>query len=363
MQDNNKKIRIVFVTRSMWAGGAERVISELLKYMVTARFQCSIVTIDDEKVLYHIPAEADLFVIGKKSENPHVDKFLRYKALRKTIVELKPDVVLSMPEDIGIFVIPALLGTKIPVVVSERNNPVVMPNKKVTRIFRKVFYPFGAGFVFQTKQASDFFSPRIRKKSTVLPNPLDLTRIPEKKTFRNKEIVAAGRLDKQKNFPLLINAFGIFQQYHPEYSLKIFGEGMLRSELESLAARTLNTGTYSLPGRTSSLLGQINGAAMFVLTSDYEGMPNVLIEAMAIGVPVISTNCPAGGSADLIEDGVNGLLVPVGDVDKLVWAMKKIAESDEFADEVAKNAEVVKQRLDSNIVAAQWSEYVESIVG
>ncbi|EYE87679.1 hypothetical protein Q428_12010 [Fervidicella metallireducens AeB] len=156
--------KLTFVTRNMKAGGAERVISQLVNNFNRAGIQCIIITLDNEEIFYRLDNAVKVHAIGRKSSNSYLDKFLKYKELRRYINVNKPDIVLALPEDIGIYVIPALLGTKIPVVVSERNNPWVMPYKKITRILRRIFYPLADGFIFQTEQAASFFSPNIRKK-------------------------------------------------------------------------------------------------------------------------------------------------------------------------------------------------------
>lgn len=356
--------KIVFVTRSMWAGGAERIIAQLVKYMSNDDdIECTIITMDDDKVLYDIPNEVRIIPIGKKSDNQIIDKIKRYKSLRRIVKKEDPDIVLSLPEDIGIYVILALLGINVPVVVSERNNPWVMPWKKESRILRKLMYPFAKGLIFQTEEAASFFSKGIRKKGIVLTNPLDLERIPKPyEGERNKEVIGAGRLDSQKNFSMLINAFSIFQKKHSEYVLKIYGEGKLKEELEELAQKTLMPDTYYFMGRSSNLLIDIQKSTMFVLSSDYEGMPNVVIEAMAIGLPVISTDCPSGGSAYLITNEENGLLVEVGDVLALGNAMCRIAEDEALRSKLSKNAEKIKIKLDASKVVDMWREYLESLI-
>ncbi|MRX72998.1 glycosyltransferase [Bacillus lacus] len=355
-------MKVIFITRSMWAGGAERVITELVKHFTKIQINCEIITIDDEKILYDIPKGVKIQPIGKQSSNASIDKVLRYKKLRDYVVNSKPDLVLTLPEDIGIYVIPSLLGTNIPVVVSERNNPWVMPWKKETRFLRNIFYPFAKGFVFQTEGAANFFSKKIREKSVILPNPLDLNQIPVLKSERRKEIIGAGRLDKQKNFPLLIKAFARFYETNKDYVLTIYGEGTLRNELNELASSLLPQGAFQFPGRKEDLLERINGGAMFVLSSDYEGMPNVVIEAMAMGVPVISTNCPTGGPAELIDDGVNGLLVPVGDLDAMIEAMCKVAGSSILAKKLGRNALKIRERLDATVIAEEWLKFIKFVV-
>ncbi|NLJ18277.1 glycosyltransferase family 4 protein [Globicatella sulfidifaciens] len=351
--------KLLIVTRNMKAGGAERVIAQLSNYLVEQGVNCTIVTINDSEIFYDLNKEVNLIPIGKRSNNIYIDKILKYREVRKLVKSEKPDVVLSLPEEIAIFVIPALLGTKVPIVVSERNNPWVMPWKKPTRFLRKVFYPFASGYIFQTKQAATFFSKRIQEKGIVLPNPLDLNRIPDAyKGERNKVIVSAGRLEKQKNFSLLIQSFAKFNQKYPEYTLTVYGEGRMRAELENLASELLPKGKISFPGQTEDLLEKIKDASMFVLSSDFEGMPNVIIEAMAVGMPVISTDCPSGGPSDLIDNKVNGILTPVGDVNEMYKAMCKIASSEEFARSLGENAQDIKVKLDSTNVIEKWRNYL-----
>lgn len=351
--------KIVIITRNMKAGGTERVISQLSNYIVKEGIQCTIIMINDDEVFYTLNNEVKLITIGKKSNNAILDKISRYKAVRRVVSSEKTNIVLALPEEIGIYVIPALLGTKVPVVVSERNNPWFMPWKKVTRIMRKTFYPFADGFIFQTKQATSFFPKKIQNKGVILPNPLDIKRIPTRyKGEKRKEIVGAGRLEKQKNFSLLIKSFAKFYKENPEYNLIIYGEGSLRTELEDLASLLLPKEVYSFPGRTPELLERIKGATMFVLSSDFEGMPNVVIEAMAMGIPVISTNCPSGGPAELIQNGVNGILTSVGDINEMYGAMTKVAQSEEYAEYLGGNAQKVKEKLESTDVIEKWINYL-----
>ncbi len=350
--------KIVVITRNMVGAGAERVIAQLTNYFVSQGKQCAIITLNDDEVFYKLDPRIGILPVGRKSSNKVLDKLMRYRQVRKMVLQQKPDLVLSMPEEIGVYVLLALLGSKIPVYVSERNNPWVMPDVKVTRILRSLMYPFARGIIFQTEMAKSFFPESIRRKGVVLSNPVDAQRIPGQYSGEREKVVAgAGRLSKQKNFPLLLKAFARFSFDHPEFKLRIFGEGELREELAELA-RTLNIADkLELPGRSTALLEKMNSAAMFVLSSDYEGMPNVLLEAMCMGMPVISTDCPSGGPKELVEDGVNGLLVPVGDEKALQAAMEKLADA-AYAKQLADNALLIREKLTSRDVFVSWYRYL-----
>ena len=350
--------KIVIITRNMVGDGAERVIAQLSNYFAAQGKKCNILTLNNDEVFYKLDPSISVLPVGQKHENKLLDKFLRYRQVRKMVLEQKPDLVLSMPEEIGVYVLLALLGTGIPTYVSERNNPWVMPDVKVTRILRSLMYPTAKGLIFQTEMAKSFFPESIQKKGVVLKNPVDAQRIPAQYVGeREKVVVAAGRLSEQKNMPLLLKAFARFSPNHPEFKLRIFGEGELREALTALA-QTLNIAEkLELPGRSTTLLEKMNSAAMFVLSSDYEGMPNVLLEAMCMGMPSISTDCPSGGPRELIEDGVNGLLVPVGDVDALAAAMEKMADPD-FAAKMAEAAYGIREELTSAEVFVSWYRYL-----
>ena len=322
-----KKIDII--TRAMTSGGAERVIAQLANYFIEQNIGCRIITTENREVMYQLNNKVDLVAIGKKSNNKVIDRILRYKAVRKTVVMNRPDVVLTMPEDTGIYAILALLGTKIPVYVSERNNPWVMPNVKITRVLRKIAYPFAKKIIFQTEMARSFFPKYIQKKGVVLQNPVDSARIPSPYVGEREKVFAAvGRLEPQKNFSMLIKAFSEFYKEEKDYKLVIYGEGRERSNIENLIRQLHLENAVALPGRNKDVLNCIKGCAAFILSSDYEGMPNALIEAMCMGMPVISTDCPSGGPRELIENEKNGLLVPVNDTKRMTQAMFDVIKYD-----------------------------------
>lgn len=156
--------KIVIVTRNMEGDGAERVIAQLSNYFVECGKKCSIITLDDKEIFYKLDPEISVLPVGFKNRNKLLDKLMRYRVVRKLVKQEKPDLVLSLPEEIGVYVLLALLGTGIPVYVSERNNPWVMPDVRITRILRTLMYPFAKGIIFQTETAKSFFPKYIQRK-------------------------------------------------------------------------------------------------------------------------------------------------------------------------------------------------------
>lgn len=352
--------KLVIVTRCLSSGGAERVVSEIANYAVKQNISVTVIMMDENEVFYKLDERVRLITIGELAENKVLNRIHKYKRARNLVKKISPDVVLTMPEDIGVYVVQAMIGSGIPVVVSERNNPWVMPYNKVSRLVRKVFYPFAAGYIFQTKMAASFFARHIQKRGIVLPNPLNSDKIPGRyEGNRKKVIVAVGRLDRQKNFKLLLDTFSMFYKTHNNYSLVVYGEGPQRAELEQYAAGLLEKHSWTMPGRNHEWLAEARECSMFVLSSDYEGMPNALIEAMAAGIPSISTDCPSGGCRELIDNEKNGLLIPVGDKTALYNAMCRLADDAEFAEEISKKAVMVKDNLDTQLVCKRWLDYLE----
>ena len=354
--------KLMIVTHKMSGGGCERVIAQLLNCFARDGIECKLVTECGVPSFYDLPESVEQIYLTFDQTLPARKIPKAYKKLRKLVKQEKPDVVLAMPEKVNVWTVLYLLGTGVPVVVSERNDPHRHPESRLKRILRCLVYPFAKGFIFQTKEAARYFSRSIRTRGTVLDNPLDTTRIPARHTGeRKRNVVAAGRLHEQKNFDLLIRAFARFYKVHHDYSLVIYGEGPEKERLTKKANSLGIAGAVELAGQSKTLLEDINDSYMFVLSSDYEGMPNVLIEAMACGLSCIATDCPIGGVRSLLTSGENGLLIPVGDEDALYEAMCKLADDESYALWLGQRAAGIRTRMDETLVAQQWKEYLAHV--
>lgn len=353
-------MRVGIVSSALVAGGAQRVIVQLIKKWVEWNIEVCLILVEKKEHFFDVPKEVSVFEIGRRSNNSFFDKLKRYSEVIYILKKQKVDIILSLPEEIAIYVSLFNIGSGIPIIVSERNNPWVMPNVKITRFLRKISYCFVNGFIFQTKNAASFFSKKIQRKGVILANPLDLTRIPSRYDGeRRKIIVSAGRLERQKNFLLLIESFSIFFKKNKDYTLCIYGEGKQREELQNYIKKKGLEGNVLLPGKNTNLLESIKDASVFVLSSDYEGVPNALIEAMATGIPVISTDCEPGGASDLIINEVNGLLVPVRDSNKLAEAISSLLSNPKKAEDMSLKALLVKERFNCDTVAESWLTFLK----
>ena len=216
------------------------------------------------------------------------------------------------------------------------------------------------GIVFQTPEAKACFSEKIQNKSVIIPNMVNEIFYSTAKKANRKNVVTAGRLSSGKNHKLLIEAFAKIKGNGAD-DLVIYGEGELRSALEEMVRQRGLDGRVFLPGAVTDVAGMLSAAKLFVLSSDYEGMPNALMEAMAMGLPCISTDCPCGGPHMLIEDGKDGLLVPVNDAEALAQAIQTLLQDEALADGLGANAQTKLKKCDPATIAGKWLEYIKQI--
>ena len=338
-------------------GGAQRVAINLADWLnKTTNHKASIIALSHLKEGAYNMSGRDYYFLQKRN---------KIAELRNVICSVKADIVLTMGVPLCIYTIPATVGLSIKHIVSERNDPAHFAGKRITAIISRALMRLADGFVFQTKDARDFYGEKISKKSTIIPNPLfDMHQMPSKiySGERKKNIVSVGRLNPQKNHILLIDAFCDIHKEFPEYRLEIWGEGQERYNLEQyINEKNLNK-CITLPGVSNQIFDKLYDSSLFVLSSNFEGMPNALIEAMALGLPVISTDCPCGGPSFLISNKVNGILVKVGDKNEMVNAMRFMLNNKDKAISMGENAFLLRERLSEQTVNKQWFDYFVSIL-
>ncbi|MBQ4131505.1 MAG: glycosyltransferase family 4 protein [Clostridia bacterium] len=350
-------MKIAFSMANMLGGGAERVVSELANSFVEQGHDVSIIVMKASECVYPLKAQVKLVDLSAKDKGI----FSRVRALRQCIKKNRYDVVISFLTSTNIETLLAMVGLGIPTVISERNNPYILPEGKIYRFLRSVTYPLAKGYVFQTPDAQAFFSKRIQKKSVVIMNPINPQLPAVYSGEREKRVVNVGRLVPQKNHRMFIDAFREFSKSHPDYIAEIYGEGPLEKELlDYIRSSGMETKVF-LRGFCKDVLSEIASSAMFVMSSDYEGMSNALIEAVGMGIPCISTDHPIGGARLTIQDGVSGFLVPVGDTYKLTEKMSNIADDPELASKFSKQGVLLRNKLSIKEIAKSWIEYIEKV--
>ncbi len=347
--------KLAIIVDSLVRGGAERVSIYLASYFKCHGWDCDIITFVKRNNEYELPKNIKRYVACENGTNI----VCRIKKLREKINESNPDIGLIMGTPLCTYAIPALSRLKIPFVVSERNAPAFFAGNKLNIKIARLMMKKADGFVFQTNDSKNFYDKILGGRGVVIPNPLNKNISEAYLGTRNKSISAVGRLIKQKNHKLLLSAFTEIHKSYSDYFLDIYGEGTLEFELKKMCIELNISEFVRFHGNVTDVTERIKKSAMFVMSSDFEGMPNALIEAMAVGLPCISTDCPCGGPRDLIENNVNGLLVKVNNINEMLSAIKYYIENPEAAEAHGKKAVEIRQKLDSELIGAKWMEYFE----
>ena len=346
---------VTFVVSALHGGGAERVIATLANYMAGRDDNVTILMTAGDEVVYRLQENVRLISIGQASGGNPLVQLKRLAAMRRYFKAHRQSHIVSFSTTINLFTIIASLGLGMDVIVSERNDP----NRFHQKRLRDMIYALGGRFVFQTEEAGKCFSEKIRERSSVIPNPIRAG-LPEVYTGeREKKIAAAGRLEPQKNHRLLLEAFAGFHENFPEYTLHIYGKGKLEQELRAYATELHVESHVVWEGFREDILERIRSYSMYVLSSDYEGISNSLMEAMALGLPCISTDCPIGGSALCIQDGENGRLTPIGDARALQEAMESIAQDSDRSETIGQRAAGIRERFSEEKICERWRSFVE----
>ncbi|MBR6125938.1 glycosyltransferase [Candidatus Saccharibacteria bacterium] len=281
-------------------------------------------------------------------------------AVRKVVRNVKPDCVVSFLLDANILNMLACLGTKSRSVVCERNDP-FKPKYYAMKIAKPLFR-LADGAVYQLPKVAQFYS-NIKAPTAVIPNPVLCDSKIQIKPFaeREKAIVTLGRIDIfQKRHDILVRAFAKFSKMHPDYKLMIYGDGPDEKKINDLIANLNIVDNAILGGVAKNPQEVIKNASFFVMTSDFEGIPNALIEAMSIGLPCISTDCRPGGAALLIDNMKNGILVPPHNVDDLAKQMSYLVEHPTEADAMGTDAKKIVNKFAEDKIAQMWCDYLKT---
>lgn len=348
-----KANRIVFFTASLGTGGAERVISILTRHLAETGISAEIVLYYDSEPFYDIHPDVRITYVERETQSKNLLKNIMW--LRRYF-KRNAYLVISFLAQFNMVALAAAFATGVPVIVADRNDPRHMPMQALLRTTRNLLYHLADVVVVQTQHNKDYFPKALQKKCTIIYNPIDLAEKSELALRMDKKhrIVSVARLMKQKNQLMLIEAFYQIHKEFPDYTLTIYGDGPYRDVLENRIDELGLRESVTLPGKVQNVFDCIADAELFVLTSNFEGMPNALIEAMCLGLPVISTR--VSGATDLITDGKNGLLTDVGDTEQLITCMKRMLEDAQLRQDCAQEAVKLNELLHTDRIVNQWLE-------
>lgn len=362
--DTNNKTIMLYLT-SLNKGGAERVFVQLAEKFAQHGYRSIIVTsyINKERGEYELSENVLRLSLEQDqiAQSRLMRNYTRIKKLRELCKEYNPAILISCMQEPNFRAMLATMGLPIKNLVSvcnaaDKEYPGIMG-----KFVGKVLMPMAEGCVFQTEDEKAWFPKRLQDKGRIIMNQVNTAFFEAEFSGTRHDFVSVGRLNYQKNQALLIKSFASIAD-KTEENLLIYGAGEKYDSLQTLITELGMTDRIKLMGNTNDVANAIKGAKAFVLSSDFEGLPNALLEAMALGLPCICTDCLGGGPAMVIENGKNGILVPMGDEKALSAAMLDMLLNEEKAEAMGKAAKVYANSFRPEEVFELWHDYVKDIL-
>lgn len=354
-------MKILMIQGGFGAGGAEKIMCELAHHRATGGDEVHVAAMRMPKTgsfLTYAP-EIQLHVLDPSTRRPPaaIMQPKRALAIRRLMREVQPDLIISFLTKVNCLTLLAASGTGIPVVISERNNPTIQ-SPHFWRRLQLALMPRAAGIAMQTRAAAADLRPAQAARAHVIPNHCSAVEFTRPEPAAHCRFVAAGRLDHQKGFDLLLEAFAQMPE-DTGATLDIFGEGHARPQLENQIAALGLTGRARLAGLAPTADSWMGAGDVLVVSSRYEGFCNVVAEATCSGLPLISFDCSYGPSEMIIPE-TNGLLVANGDVAGMAAAMTRMARDKDLRDRLGKSAHITAARLSPAQIMAQWDKLIAS---
>ncbi len=350
-------MRIAFLAYLEGYGGAEKQMVMLANEMANRGHDVYMITIGVNNNCYSLNKSVE-YVYIPDSHGTSLRHITRYHDIKKTLKRIVPDITINFWYQSAYLTAGMSKRITGKVVYSERGDPGDKEYNGLLGLIRTITLPRIDGFVFQSRGAQKYFTKSVQNRSIVIPNPVFIkqTDYPRAEKRRNV-IVTIGRLHPQKNHKLLIDSFALIADQIPAFKLEIWGDGELKDELQRQIDLYGLADRIYLKGTSKKIHELIYDASLFVLSSDYEGLPNTLLEAMSLGIPCISTDCRPGGAREIIDNGENGLITPIGDKEKLGEAMKELINNRDKALLMASKAEAAMERYKPGAIYDKWEDF------
>lgn len=356
---------VLLVAHSLGGGGSERVTVNIANHLGRCGWNVVLVPLVHSLADYDVSESVEVS-LDLPQGGPRLVRGLRkLLGVAHLLRSVRPDVVVSLGAGYGYLVCASLLGRS-RLVTSLRNDPSALFSGHP---FRRLLYALTFGLstrvVFQTRNAAEYFGKHVQAKSVIVDNPLreGLPRNDDALGMRTHEIVSFGRFMPQKRLDVLLRAFAQVAERLPNYRLAIFGRGPVKNAMIDLAVELGISDRVTIEDFRPDVHERIRNSAMYVSTSDFEGVSNSMLEAMAIGLPAVCTDCPPGGAREVIERFGTGVLVPVGDHTRVAEAMVSVLSSDVRGDEMIVNGRLLRRELASDVVCDQWRLLLDAVVG
>ncbi len=347
---------IDFYISSLSGGGAEHVLVNLATSFSKMGNRVSITSLERRKQFYIVDDDIEVIRYNHVKDNALFGIIKDISSVRRQLKNRKDtDVAVSFLGRTNIVLSIASIGTKQKIVICDRNNLARKYSKWVFSLLCAV-YLLADELIVQTNEIIDIYPKFLRKKIKVLENPLDFKEMDKQcmgEIEKSNTLISVGRLERQKDYKTLVSAFAKIADNHKEWNIKIYGKGDMREDIQKWIDQAGMTERILLCGVTHTPFLEMKKAKIFVLSSFFEGFPNVLCEAMYAGLPCISTACQSGPK-DLIQDGENGLLVEVGNVDEMAEKLDLLMSNQLMRNSLGTEAKKRILRLDSKIVCKRW---------
>lgn len=345
--------RILFVVSQLKVGGAAKMIKYVANICTTRFKEVTLATYYNDFTPDDVLPSVHRINLNVKAAKVPIWRMKALWRLKKVIKAGRYDIVCSFLPDVSTMSRIATKGLDIITVSAERGDPFQF-SKFWKRIIEWTYEKSDYCF-FQLEQARDFFGESVIRHSFVIPNPyIPVEGITPYCGERKKTIVSAGRFAEQKRFDILIRAFAKVYEKHPDYRLVLYGEGDCKQSYVSLAEELGIIKYVDFPGYIKNVAANIREDGIFVLSSDYEGIPNSLIEAMSVGLPCVATDCTPGGACFLTDKGKRGLLIPRHDIDEMAKAICRLIDNTVLAETLSKEAEKIVEVLDIEVINKLW---------
>lgn len=342
--------KIMFIIPFLSSGGAERVVSIWTSELAKLGADTHLLVFYRVEGEYPIDEGVTVHAIKENKEQYNkMSKFEKIKLLRGNLNKVNPDVIIPFISHVGIMTNIARVGLKTKMIETIRIDPQYSPKNKVIRLLRNISVLTSNCCIVQNEEQRNYFPKWSHKKIHVFANPISDEFIQAERIISNPEIrsiTAVGRLEHQKNYTMLIKAFSKLKNL--DLMLNIYGEGSLKDDLQFIINDLGLSNRIKLCGRSNDIKKVFMNTELFILSSNAEGMPNSLMEAMAVGLPCISTDCPTGPS-EIIDNEINGVLIPVDNEEALVSAINNMVNNPKEAYMLGKKA---KEKMKNNYSAA-----------
>lgn len=386
------KKKFVFIAFSLATGGAEKRLACITNYLAAQEHDVKIVLLEDAPQVYETDPRIEIIKLSKQS---HIKRSKTALFMRKVLLKLTRffakkqyamlDEVIRIDQSYVSRLVPILQAHPTAMIVSfmtfpslatamalkglnnkwvfvECNSPhIEFPIDSPVPVLRKKLYRRANGAAFQTEEAMSYYKFLPNVKTAVIPNPIPRIDVDRFEGVRKKNIVSFCRFSVQKNIPLLIDAFTLFAEKHLEYVLDIYGDGEMKQPWMEYAKKSPFADRIIFHDAERDIAKKVYDSGMFVSSSDREGISNAMLEALAVGLPCVCTDCPAGGARMAIKNYESGILVPVGDAEQMCKAMCYFASNPMEAERCSKNAVAINETLKESRIVDMWEKFLLSV--